>query len=131
MAADPRARPALRSSDARLRRNPLLISEPRFAAFALFMNRILIIRGGAIGDFILTLPAIKLLRDRFPEAHIEILGSQQCAALAEKRFYADAIRSLESGRLARFFAQNSGLPSNLADYFAGFDLIVSYLFDPD
>jgi len=95
------------------------------------MNRILIIRGGAIGDFILTLPAIKLLRDRFPEAHIEILGSPQCAALAEKRFYADAIRSLESGRLAGFFAQDSGLPSDLADYFAGFDLIVSYLFDPD
>ena len=26
------------------------------------MNRILVIRGGAIGDFVLTLPAIKLLR---------------------------------------------------------------------
>ena len=95
------------------------------------MNRILVIRGGAIGDFILTLPAIRLLRGRFPEAHIEILGNEQIAALAHRRYYADAIRSLESGGLARFFAEHSELPSDWADYFASFDLIVSYLFDPD
>jgi heptosyltransferase-3 len=95
------------------------------------MNRILVIRGGAIGDFVLTLPAIKLLRDRFPKAHIEILGYKHIAVLAEKRFYADATRSIESGPLAKFFAKNSELPSELVDYFASFDLIVSYLFDPD
>jgi heptosyltransferase-3 len=95
------------------------------------MNRILVIRGGAIGDFVLTLPAIKLLRDRFPKAHIEILGYKHIAVLAEKRFYADAIRSLESGPLAKFFAKDSDLPSDFSDYFASFDLIVSYLFDPD
>ncbi|HEX8489529.1 MAG TPA: glycosyltransferase family 9 protein, partial [Chthoniobacterales bacterium] len=95
------------------------------------MNRILIIRGGAIGDFVLTLPAIKLLRDRFPQAHIEILGYPHIAALAEKRFYADAIRSLESGLLAGFFAKDSELSADWANYFASFDLILSYLFDPD
>jgi len=95
------------------------------------MNRILVIRGGAIGDFVLTLPAIELLRDRFPKAHIEILGYKHIAVLAEKRFYADAVRSIESGSLAKFFAQDSELPGNFADYFSSFDLIVSYLFDPD
>jgi heptosyltransferase-2 len=95
------------------------------------MNRILVIRGGAIGDFVLTLPAIQLLRDRFPEAHLEILGYKHIAALAEKRFYADAVRSIESASLARFFAKNSELPSELADYFGGFHLILSYLYDPD
>ena len=95
------------------------------------MNRILVIRGGAIGDFILTLPAIKLLRDRFPKAHLEIRGYKHIAALAEKRFYADAVRSLESGELARFFAKDSELPSEWANYFAAFDLVISYLFDPD
>jgi heptosyltransferase-3 len=101
------------------------------ARAAPFMNRILVIRGGAIGDFVLTLPAIKLLRDRFPQVHLEILGSRDIAALAEKRFYADAIRSLESGLLAGFFAKDSQLPPAVVDYFAGFDLILSYLFDPD
>jgi heptosyltransferase-3 len=95
------------------------------------MNRILVIRGGAIGDFILTLPSIKLLRDRFPKAHIEILGYTHITALAEKRFYADAIRSIEYGPLATFFAKEAALPAELIEYFGSFDLIVSYLFDPD
>jgi heptosyltransferase III len=72
-----------------------------------------------------------LLRDRFPGAHLEIVGSKYIVALAEKRFYADAIRSIESASLARFFARNSELPAELTDYFASFDLIVSYLYDPD
>jgi heptosyltransferase III len=95
------------------------------------MNRILVIRGGAIGDFVLTLPAIRLLRDRFPKAHLEILGYKHIAALAEKRFYADAVRSIESASLAKFFTKNSELPGELARYFGGFDLILSYLYDPD
>lgn len=95
------------------------------------MNRILVIRGGAIGDFVLTLPAIRLLRDRFPAAQIEILGARPIIALAEKRFYADAVRSLESGTLAPFFAKEAALPAQLTAYFSGFDLILSYLFDPE
>ena len=95
------------------------------------MNRILVIRGGAIGDFILTLPALKALRDARPQAHMEILGYKHIAVLAENRFYAQAVHSIEYGLLARFFARNSELPAELADYFASFDLIVSYLYDPD
>ena len=95
------------------------------------MNRILVIRGGAIGDFILTLPAIKLLRDQFPQAHIEILGYTHIIILAQDGFYADAIRSIEDRPLARFFAQGAVLPGELTEYFGSFDLIVSYLFDPD
>jgi heptosyltransferase III len=95
------------------------------------MNRILVIRGGAIGDFILTLPALKALRDARPQAHMEILGYKHIAVLAENRFYAQAVRSIEYGPLARFFARNSELPAELADYFASFDLVISYLYDPD
>lgn len=95
------------------------------------MKRILVIRGGAIGDFILTLPALKSLRDGQPKAHMEILGYKHIAVLAENRFYAQAVRSIEYGQLARFFASNSDLPADLADYFASFDVIISYLYDPD
>jgi heptosyltransferase-3 len=52
-------------------------------------------------------------------------------ALAEKRFYADAVRSLESASFARYFARNPELPPDLIEYFGGFDLILSYLYDPD
>src|SRR6266513_408652 len=95
------------------------------------MNRILVIRGGAIGDFMLTLPALKALRDAWPCAHIEILGYKHIAVLAENRFYAQAVRSIEYGSLSSFFARNLELPAELANYFASFDLIVSYLYDPD
>lgn len=95
------------------------------------MKRILVIRGGAIGDFVLTLPAIRLLRDAYPDARLEILGYQHIAALAENRFYAHATRSIEYGALAGFFAKGGELEMELARYFESFDLVVSYLFDPD
>jgi heptosyltransferase-3 len=95
------------------------------------LKRILVIRGGAIGDFILTLPALKALREAEPDAHIEILGYKHIAALAEKRFYAQAVRSIEYGSLAGFFAKDTALSNKLRDYFASFDLIISYLYDPD
>jgi heptosyltransferase-3 len=95
------------------------------------LNRILVIRGGAIGDFVLTLPTLKALRDAYPHAHIEILGYKHIAMLAENRFYAQAVRSIEYGALSSFFAKNSEPSAELAHYFASFDLIISYLYDPD
>src|SRR5205823_12912134 len=95
------------------------------------MDRILVIRGGAIGDFILTLPSLKALRDARPDAHIEILGYKHIAGLAEDRFYTQAVRSIEYGPLSSFFAQNSELPAELAGYFSNFHLVISYLYDPD
>lgn len=93
--------------------------------------RILVIRGGAIGDFVLTLPAIKLLRENFPHAHLEILGYKHIVSLAENRFYADATRSIEYAALSRFFIPGAELPPELVEYFGGFAQIVSYLYDPD
>lgn len=89
------------------------------------------IRGGAIGDFILTLPAIKLIRDELPEAEVHLLGYRHIAAVAENRFYARSVTSIEYGPLAPFFARGGELPEALAGYFAGFQQIISYLYDPD
>ncbi|MGC1482137.1 MAG: glycosyltransferase family 9 protein [Chthoniobacterales bacterium] len=93
--------------------------------------RILVIRGGAIGDFILTLPALALLRDAFPDAHVEILGTRHIIALAEGRYYADATRSIEYAPMAGFFNPKSELDPELCEYFASFGQVISYLFDPD
>jgi heptosyltransferase-2 len=93
--------------------------------------RLLVIRGGAIGDFILTLPALDALRERWPRAHIEILGYPRIIELARQRRYADAVRSIEAGPLARFFAPDAELDPALVEYFRGFNLVISYIFDPD
>ncbi len=95
------------------------------------MPRILVIRGGAIGDFILTLPAIRLIRENFPECHLEILGYRHIASLAEGRFYADATRSIEYGPMAAFFNPRAELDAELSGYFASFQQVISYIFDPD
>jgi len=95
------------------------------------VSRILVIRGGAIGDFILTLPALKLLRDSFPAAHLEVLGYKHIVALAELGGYANATRSIEYGRLASFFNRDGELAPELVEYFGSFQQVISYLFDPD
>lgn len=94
-------------------------------------GRILVIRGGAIGDFVLTLPAIAALRRQFPEAHLEVLGYPHITQLAKATGCVDAVRPIEAKGLAGFFARHGQLDTGIADYLAGFNLIVSYLFDPD
>ncbi|MEX2579145.1 MAG: glycosyltransferase family 9 protein [Verrucomicrobiales bacterium] len=95
------------------------------------MGKVLFIRGGAVGDFILTMPAIKLMRDSLPDNEVEILGYPAIAELATATGLADRVRSIEDARLAPFFAPGARLDTAWCDYFAGFDLVVSYLYDPD
>ena len=94
-------------------------------------GKILVVRGGAIGDFILTLPAIAALRTTFPDTHLEVLGYPVVAELARAAGLIDAFRSIEAGPLSRFFARNAKLDDSWTDYFESFNLIISYLYDPD
>lgn len=94
-------------------------------------GKILIIRGGAIGDFILTLPAIAALRRQFPVAQLEVLGYPHIAQLAFAGGLVDRVQPIEARGLAGFFARGGELAPELADYFSQFDIIVSYLYDPD
>ena len=93
--------------------------------------KILVIRGGAIGDFLLTLPAIGMLREAFPHARLEILGYEHIISLATSGGFADATRSIEYAALAGFFNPKGTLDLELAAYFASFQQVVSYLYDPD
>ena len=88
-------------------------------------------RGGAIGDFVLTLPVLTALRAQFPQTHIEVLGYAHIAQLALAGGLADAVHSIEARPLAGFFARKGELSTELSHYFAGFNIIISYLYDPD
>jgi len=94
-------------------------------------GKILVLRGGAIGDFILTLPAIDALRRHFPDAHLEVVGYPHIVELAMLGGVVDRVQPIEARGLAGFFARNGSLDPVLSDYFSGFEIIVSYLFDPD
>jgi heptosyltransferase-2 len=95
------------------------------------MGRILVIRGGALGDFILTLPVLAALRTTFPDARIEVLGYPHIARLALAGGHAHAVHAIEARPLAGFFARNGTLDPGMAGFFAGFTVIVSFLYDPD
>ncbi len=94
-------------------------------------RRALVIRGGALGDFLLTLPVLSALRRAEPAARIEVLAYPHIAKLAEAAGMIDAARSIEYGPLAGFFTKGAVLDPDLREYFASFDLVISYLFDPD
>lgn len=94
-------------------------------------GKILVIRGGAIGDFIVTLPVFAALRERFADTRIEVMGYPQIAALANVGRLVDAVIPIESRPLAGFFARNGKLDETVSDQFSEYDVIFSYLFDPD
>jgi heptosyltransferase-2 len=92
---------------------------------------ILFIRGGALGDLIVTLPTLRLLRERWPEAHIEILGHPRLAEIALNRYYLNAARSVNHGPLSAFFTPRAVLDPGWMEYIGDFDLVLSYFYDPD
>lgn len=94
-------------------------------------NKILVIRGGAIGDFILTLPAISAIKQNFEHCEVDVLGYPHIAQLAQLTGAVSNIHSIEARGLAGFFAKNGQLDKNLKELFSQYGLIVSYLFDPE
>jgi heptosyltransferase-3 len=93
--------------------------------------KILFIRGGALGDFIVTLPTLRLLRQQWPDAHIEVLGHPRLSEIALNRYYLNAIRSVNHGPLSAFFTPRAVLDPDCMDYIGSFDLVLSYFYDPD
>ena len=93
--------------------------------------RFLVLRGGAIGDFILTLPAIQALRDRWPDAYIELIGYPHIANLALAAGLVDHVDSLDRAETARLFTWRPSFSEAQAEHLRSFDVILSYLHDPD
>jgi heptosyltransferase III len=94
-------------------------------------QRALVIRGGALGDFLLTLPVLNTLREAAPSSQLEVLAYPGIASLAKTSGLVDAVRSIEYGPLAGFFTRGTILDPGLRGFFGSFDLILSYLYDPD
>lgn len=94
------------------------------------MERILVLRGGALGDFIVTLPALALLRHRWPAARIELAGNATAAQLARHRGLLDAAHPQHEARWSALYAPGE-LPQDFAAWLARFDLVYNAWPDPD
>ena len=93
--------------------------------------KILVLRGGALGDFLLTLPAVAGLREKWPDAEIEMVAARKFGELVLGPNEVNAIRPIDQPGLAGFYAAGGKLDPGWSDYFSEFDLTISYLFDPD
>ena len=85
------------------------------------MKRILVIRGGAIGDFIFTLPVFEALKMRDPDAEVDILGYAGISELAVGRRHAANLRRVDSAEWAALFSPGGRLGDAERRYLSGFD----------
>jgi ADP-heptose:LPS heptosyltransferase len=93
--------------------------------------RILVLRGGAVGDFIVTLPALRALRERWPDAFIEVIGYPHIANLALAGGLVNHVASLDQAGIARFFALKPRFTPDQVEFIRSFDMVITYLHDPD
>ena len=91
--------------------------------------RILVIRRGAIGDAIVTLPALGILREHYNDAYIEVIGNPAYWEIAHSRYYVDAISTGEIKLTQELYLRKGQLSKDLADYFSSFNLILAYISD--
>jgi heptosyltransferase III len=88
--------------------------------------KILVLRGGALGDLLLTLPVIDAIRAGFPESFIELWGIHPQAGLVQS---VDRIARLDAPNVAPVFIPDP-IGAALQGRLRGFDLAVSFLSDP-
>lgn len=94
-------------------------------------GRILILRGGALGDVILTLPLFRAIRDAWPRAFIELAAYAPQGRLAVESGLADRLIPLDDAAFAEWFGDEAALSPAQRDRIGSFDLIVCLLHDPD
>ncbi|MFP6902981.1 MAG: glycosyltransferase family 9 protein [Verrucomicrobiia bacterium] len=93
-------------------------------------KRILVVRGGAIGDFVLTLPVLAALRAAYPRAAVAVLGSRECGELAVAGGLADEARVLDAREWVGFFVEDGDCDEGARQWLAEFDWVISFLHDP-
>ncbi len=91
------------------------------------MKRTLVWRGGALGDFLLTLPALASLEIE----HLTLVTRPAYSGLMLAGGWTHEFVNLESAHLAALFSSAAVLPRDLQSWLAGFDHIYAWLTDAD
>lgn len=86
------------------------------------------LRPGAIGDTLVTLPALLALRRRFPHARIEAIGNATALPIVEASRLIDSWLPFDDGRVTRLFMPADPPPD---DPFLGIDVAVAWGRDAD
>jgi len=64
-------------------------------------NRILMIKLGAVGDLILSIPSLRMIKNKFPDAHLSLLVDRKLAALISSAPYLDGVILVDRDRFSK------------------------------
>ncbi len=98
-------------------------------------QRAVVLQPGALGDCILTLPLIKLMKTALGLGGVDLVGHSDYIGILPGRSCVNSIRSIDSTELHRLFAEPATF--DLADHdplintFADYAWIVTFLGEPD
>ncbi len=84
-----------------------------------------------MGDTVITLPALGILRQRYPDAFIEVIGNRDYWEIALNRYYINAVTDGEAWLTPELYSKNGIIGKETADYFSSFDLILAYISDSE
>ncbi len=112
----------------------LALLEAKGAQVAKETQRAVILQPGALGDCILTLPLVKILKDGLNLGGVDIIGHTEYIGIFPGRSCVDGVRSIDSTELHRMFVEPAKF--DLADWdplintFAAYSWIVTFLGEP-
>ena len=101
------------------------------------MKRVLIIRSGAVGDLILTLPVLSALKQRYDGLSIDMMGDPDRLLLLKHCGYVDDVLPIDGREFTPLFAPGGAPPGSASQAdspalrnLRSYDAILSYLPDP-
>jgi hypothetical protein len=112
----------------------LSLLEATGAQMAKETHRAIILQPGALGDCLLTLPLVKLMKEALGLGGVDLVGHAEYVGILPERTCVDSIRSIDTAELHRLFVVPASF--DLADrdplihMFADYSWIVTFLGEP-
>ena len=91
----------------------------------------LVIRPGALGDTLLTLPVLQAIQEAWPQAEIDWMGNLAVLRWLPRRSVVRGVRSFEWPDLGTLFNTQPRPSRKLQEYLGRYDLVLSYAAPPD
>lgn len=112
----------------------LSLLEATGAQMAKETQRAVILQPGALGDCLLTLPLVRLMKEALDLGGVDLIGHAEYVGILPERTCVDSIRSIDTAELHRLFTDHAGF--DLADrdplihMFADYSWIITFLGEP-
>ena len=90
------------------------------------MKKALLVRFGGLGDLLVALPSIQLIRGTYPEARLTLACRREYGALLQETGVVDEIVAEDSRLLAPFFSEKPEAKTAHPDWLGSFDLIMGW-----